>query len=160
MIASEATCRHEAAHAAAAIWLGGRKIRSVRVDEPDVGVPGMVLVETKRDLGPEDLAIALIGWMVDDERLVAWPPPWRLAKRTKSDGVGALVNHLGLDEAEYDEVVGLVEKLLADPDFKRLMGLIARALQIAPVLDTESVEILRRAAGIPDPQPEEVASAA
>jgi hypothetical protein len=80
------------------------------------------------------------------------PPTWPVAE-DEIEGVGVLVKHLRLDEAGYREIVGLAEKLLADPDFQRLRGLIARALHLAPVLDGESVEILRKAA-FPDPQPE------
>lgn len=143
---------HEAAHAAAALMLGGRSIRCVRVDWPDVGVPGKMTCERQRDLRPEDLIVSIVGWMADDECPGTWPPPWRRVAEVETDGVGALVKHLDLDEDGYREIVSLAEQLLADPDFKRLQGLIARALQLAPVLDGESVEILRRAAGIPEPQ--------
>jgi hypothetical protein len=154
MIADEAICRHEAAHAAAAIWLGGRSIRCVRVDWPDVGVAGSMTVERERDLRPEDLVIGLIGWMADDEHPGTWPPTWPVAEDER-DGVGALVKQLGLDEAGYREIVGLAEKLLADPDFQRLHGLIARALHLASVIDGESVEILRKATGVPEPRRDE-----
>jgi hypothetical protein len=151
MSTNESTRMHEAAHCAAAIWFGGRSIRCVRVDWPDVDVPGETTVERERDLRPEDLIIRLVGWMEDGECPGAWPPPWPVAEDS-AEGVGVLVKHLGLDEAGYREIVALAEKLLADPDFQRLQGLIARALHIAPVIDGESVEILRKAAGIPEPQ--------
>jgi hypothetical protein len=154
MIADASTCRHEAAHAAAAIWLGGRSIRCVRVDWPDVDVPGRMTAERERDLAPEDLIINLVGWMCDGEYPGTWPPTWPVAENTAEDGVGVLVKWLGLDEAGYREIVALAEKLLADPDFQRLQGLIARALHFAPVIDGESVEILRKAAGIPTPPTE------
>jgi hypothetical protein len=121
-MADAATCRHEAAHAAAAIWFGGKKIRCVRVDWPDVGVPGSMTTERERDLIPEDLVTGLIGWMADDECPGTWPPPWRRVAEVETDGVGALVKRLGLDEAGYREIVGLAEKLLANPDFQRLRG--------------------------------------
>jgi hypothetical protein len=145
---ADATCRHEAAHAAAAIWLGGRTIRCVRVDEPDLGVPGKMTAERERDLRPEDLIVNLVGWMADGECPGTWPPTWPVAEDT-AEGVGVLVKRLGLDEAGYREIVGLAEKLLANPDFQRLMLLVARALHLAPVIDGESVEILRKAAGVP-----------
>jgi hypothetical protein len=110
--------------------------------------------ERERDLRPEDLIVALVGWMADDECPGTWPPPWRRVAEVGTDGVGALVKRLGLDEAGYREIVGLAEKLLANPDFQRLQRLIARALAIAPVIDGESVEILRKAAGIPTPPTE------
>jgi hypothetical protein len=159
-MADASTLRHEAAHAAAAIWFGGRPVKCVRVDHDVYGELGRVTTEHERDVGPQDLIINIVGWMADGEYPGIWPPPWRLAKRMKVDGVGVLVRYLELDEAGYRELVDQAERLLADPAFQRLQGLIARALQIAPVIDGESVEILRKAAGVPDPQPEEVANAA
>jgi hypothetical protein len=79
-----------------------------------------------------------------------WPPEWPVDE-DEADGVGKIVRLLNLDEQQYRELVALAERLLADPDFQRLMYLIARALDAAPVLDRESVEILRIAAGIPNP---------
>jgi hypothetical protein len=149
---TDATCRHEAAHAAAAVWLGGRSIHYVRVDG-DVDVPGRMTAERERDLVPEDLIVNLVGWMADGECPGTWPRTWPVAEDS-AEGVGVLVKRLGLDEAGYREIVGLAEKLLANPDFQRLMHLIARALSIAPVLDGESVEILRKAAGVPTPPTE------
>jgi hypothetical protein len=159
MIASEATCRHEAAHAAAAIWFGGRPVKCVRVDHDVYGELGRVTTEHERDLGPEDLIINLVGWMADGEHPGTWPPTWPVDE-DEDESVGALVCYLELDEAGYRELVDQAERLLADPAFQRLQGLIARALHLAPVLDTESVEVLRKAARIPDPQLEEVANAA
>ena len=145
---------HEAAHAAAAIWLGGRSVRCVRVDWPDVGVPGKMSAERKRDLRPEDLIINLVGSMADDDCPGPWPPRWPV-DTAEVDGVGAVVQQLGIDEAEYDDLVAAAAKLLADPAFRRLQGLVERALHLAPVIDGESVEILRKAAGIPEPQLQE-----
>jgi hypothetical protein len=51
----------------------------------------------------------------------------------------------------------LAEQLLATEEFRTLMHLISRALAIAPVLDGESVAILAKAAGVPDPDQKEAA---
>jgi hypothetical protein len=150
MTVDATTCQHEAAHAAAAIWFGGRPVKCVRVDHPDVGVAGKVTTEHERDLGPEDLIVNLVGWMADGEHPGTWPPTWPVAEN-EIESVGALVRFLELDEDGYREIVGLAEKLLANPAFQRLMRLIARALHRSPVHDGESVEILRKAAGIPTP---------
>ena len=149
MTADPATCRHEAAHAAAAIWFGGRPVRCVRVDHPSPGVAGKMTTSHERDLGPEDLIVNLVGWMAD-EHPGTWPPIWPVAE-DEIECVGALVRFLDLDEDAYREIVGLAEALLANADFRRFMDLIARALAACPVLDGEAVEILRRAAGIPTP---------
>jgi hypothetical protein len=153
VISDGAMRRHEAAHAAAAVWLGGRSSRSVRVDHPDVKVAGQLEAGWTRDIGVEDLVIALIGWLADGEHPGTWPPSWPVAE-DEIEGVGLLVNFLGLTEEAYGEVVRLTEGLLANEDFRRLMSLISRALCRCPVIDGESVDSLRRAAGIPDFQRE------
>lgn len=146
MISDEATRRHEGAHASAAVWFG-RPVRCVRVDEPRVGVAGTVALDWEREYGPTDVIVAVIGWLADGTH-PNWPPSWPIDE-DELDGVGRLVRLLRLDEKAYLALVGLAEKVLADPDFQRLMNLIGRALADAPVLDTESVEILNRAAGVP-----------
>jgi hypothetical protein len=69
------------------------------------------------------------------------------------EALGKLVRVLDLDEQGYEACIELAEKLLQTPEFQRLMNLITSGLAVAPVMDAESVEILRRAAGFPDPQP-------
>ena len=61
---------------------------------------------------------------------------------------------LKLDQDQYVALIGEAEKLLANPNFTRLMNLIARALADAPVLDAEAVHILARAVDVPVPEPQ------
>jgi hypothetical protein len=68
---------HEAAHCAAALWFGGRPVKRVRVDNPEVDINGKVETSIEREFGPEDLIINLLGWMADpQEREGGWPPSW------------------------------------------------------------------------------------
>src|SRR5262245_11970444 len=147
---------HEAAHASAAIWFGGRPVHCVRVDYPDVRVAGRVTSTLERDLGPEDVAIHLIGWMAGGDH-PNWPPPWPIAEDELED-IRWLIRILDLNEEQYEGCIALAEKLLADESFRRLMHLVAGALRVAPVIDRESVEVLTTAAGIPAPPPEGAAA--
>ena len=153
MVSEQGTRRHEAAHAAAAVWFGGRRVDCVRVDEPQDRVAGSVNTTLQRELGAVDLVISLVGWMADLDERTNWPPRWPVAE-DEADAVGKLVRGLGLNQKAYEALVDLAEELLATPEFQRLVELISRALAVAPVLDAESVQILRRAAGVADPEPE------
>jgi hypothetical protein len=152
-MSDQATRLHESAHAAAAVFLGGRRVDCVRVDWPEPNIPGRMTSTLERDLGPEDLVVSLVGWMVDPDDRPNWPPRWPV-DADEADAVGKLVRALGLNQEAYGKLIELAEEVVADPHFRRLMGLISRALAAAPVIHTESVAILARAAGFPDPAEE------
>jgi hypothetical protein len=74
---------------------------------------------------PSQIVICLAGYWFEDPD---WPP---------------------IGPEEYEQFCDLTRRLLESPDFQRLARLIEKALIQAPRLDHESVEILRKAAGIP-----------
>ena len=154
-MSDRATRRHEGAHVSAAVFFG-RPVRCVRVDQPEIGIDGTVDLDWDREFEPTDLITALVGWWADGTH-PNWPPSWPIAE-DELDSVGKLVRLLGLDEEAYVALVQLAERVLADPNFQRLAGLISRALADAPVLDTESVAILARAAGIQSAKEESYAA--
>ncbi len=93
------------------------------------------------------MILAVIGYLADDRRPGIWPPPWpphRDAADRDERAAAAVVEHLGIDEESYLELVAAAEELLATPAFQRLMSLISSALSEVEVLDGESVQILRR----------------
>jgi hypothetical protein len=79
MIAERSTSQHESAHAAAAIWFGGRRVDCVRVDHPEVNVAGKMSSTLQRELGPQDLVVHLIGWLASGDH-PNWPPTWPVAE--------------------------------------------------------------------------------
>jgi hypothetical protein len=154
-MSDRATCLHEAAHASAALVLGGRRVERVSVDEADVA--GRVTMPLTREaVGPEDLIISLIGWMADGTH-PSWPPAWPV-REDELDEVGTLVRALALGREQYESLIQIAKKLLRAPEFRRLMNLVARALAEAPVIDEEGVRILYEA-GTPIPEQEQARAA-
>lgn len=148
-----ATARHEAAHLLALHLLGaGRKVKRVWVDGRDDGIAGKIETELERDIGPQDLVIALVGWMTDGECPRKWPPSWPVDE-DEYDAVGRLVRVLKLSEEQYLGLVDVAEDLVAESVFAEKVGFYARGIATAPSMDFESTEILREAAGIPKPEP-------
>jgi hypothetical protein len=138
-----ATCNHEAAHAAACIWFGGRAVQCVRVDHPEPGTNGQVLSELGPDLiQPRDAVVALVGYMTDGS--ADWPPEWPVHK-DEVEALGLIVRALKLDEENYRRLIGVAEDLLENMDFRRLMDAIATALGRVPAISGEELEELRLA---------------
>ena len=113
----------------------------------------------ERDLGPEDLVVSLVGWMVDPDDRPNWPPSWPVDV-DEADAVGKLVRALSLNQEAYEKLIELAERLVEMAEFKRLMQPLSSALADVPVLDHESVQILSRAAGFREPAEEESRHAA
>ncbi len=91
--------RHEAAHCAALLLIGGCKIEYVRVGaEGDPNVVGQVKAKFERDPAIADLVPALAGYWVDGSH-DAWPPRWPIDP-DELDGVGWLVGCLGVAEEQ------------------------------------------------------------
>jgi hypothetical protein len=143
-------CFHEARHAVAALWMSdGRTVDLVRVDRPEHDVAGCTLYSLSRATNGADVVIRLVGWMGDPDLEREWPPLWPEARGERLENLGKLITELGLSEAQYEEACVIAHRVNRDAAFQHHVGLVASALAHAPVLDAESVEILREAAGIP-----------
>ncbi|HZA59380.1 MAG TPA: hypothetical protein VE401_08385 [Solirubrobacterales bacterium] len=143
---------HEAAHAAATVWLR-RPIAWVE-RYPGHFLPGETMGHCRApiddEVEPSQLAIALSGYLAEDRD--GWPPAFQEARTERLEALGKVIEILGIDEAAYDRAVELTREILADPDFIRLHRTIARALAACPRLDEQAVQDLTLAAGIPPPE--------
>ena len=148
---------HEASHAAVAIMLGRRVEHVSR--HPGHTLPGEELGHARITIGDRvelsQLAICLVGYWVDGRP--GWPPSFEDARTEKLEAMGKVISILGVNEEAYDATVELVRDMLADQDFKRLQGAIARALRVVPLLEREDIEALCRATNTPIPQEQEAA---
>ena len=71
-------------------------------------------------------------------------PEWPIDPDSTGDEhlVATLADFLQLDEAGYERVLERTRRLVSDPDFSRLVGLISRALELQDELDAEDVRWL------------------
>jgi hypothetical protein len=153
-----AHCQHEARHTVGAWWLvPGLRVESVAVGvhATDEGV--MNSSRVSGELGIGDLVVSLVGWIQDPDlpEGAVWPERWPV-RPDAPEGVGRIVRQLGLSERQYQGACELAEELVEEPAFREAVDLVARALQIAPALDYEALEVLREAAGIPNNIPEPI----
>lgn len=151
---SARTRRHEAAHVVALLMLcPERKIDLARVDRPTDNIGGEVNSSWREGgrLGAGDLIASLVGYLADDDCHREWPPSWPVDE-DELDAVGKIIRFLGLTQERYEALVEVAEDLVADPSFQAMVDVFARGFAIAPILDAESVEILREAALIPEPE--------
>ena len=137
------TSRHEGAHAAASILLGHLP-RRVTADRPTEGYYGQLELAWGPDgVTPEGARLAalvvLCGPMVEQGGCGSeeWPPRWPLCVSDDGDAgqVGACVKYLKLDWHGWQELIKEAEALVAEPEFVRLVDLIARALELRDELD-------------------------
>lgn len=144
---------HEAAHAAACVWLQ-RPVEYVQ-RESGHAFPGEEIGHCRAPVADgvqaRDLGVALIGYLA--EAAPGWPPPFEEARHEKREALATLIRVLGVDEEQYDQFVALTRSLLDEPAFKRLQYALARALAACPRLEAEDIEALCLATGIPVPQP-------
>jgi hypothetical protein len=137
------TIKHEAAHCAAAVLLG-RDVEEVRVDRP--GVTGALGIMRTRELpdgekyGGIDVLISLVGYLV--ERRPDWPPRYELAVDEEREALCVLIDVLSIDEERWDDLCELAEEFIAAAEFRRVAGLIERALSRCPALSGADVEDL------------------
>jgi hypothetical protein len=54
----------------------------------------------ERELGVEDVVIAIVGWLGDPDLPGEWPPPWRPSEDAP-EGLGKLVRRLGMTKSQY-----------------------------------------------------------
>ena len=148
--------RHEATHAAMAIWL--RRPIEYLERYPDHFLPGETMGHCRAPIEgaveASQVAIALAGYM--GEEAPDWPPDFEQARHERLEGLGRLIEILGFDHEQYEAIVAVTHRILDDPDFIRLRDAIERALRHVPRLDAQAVRDLTEAAGIPVPEPEGV----
>ena len=145
-------CLHEARHVCAT-WLVGGTVESAAVGAhaPTEGIVKAARLEN----GAAALLTRVIGWLGDPDLPpgALWPPPYPPPTKHDPDGVGWCVAHYGLSQHTYEGVVELALGLVDDPDFKASVDLVARGLAAAPLLDAESLEVLRGVTAFAEPEP-------
>jgi hypothetical protein len=87
-----------------------------------------------------DVVVRLAGYMAEGEP--GWPPPWPQCLDEGREGLGELVREAGLDAGTYARVVVLARDMVADPQLRRRIALVASALLRCPKLTGEQVRAL------------------
>jgi hypothetical protein len=147
-----AHCLHEARHVVACWFLApGLRVERVAVGIHARAEGAMHSSRVAGKPGIADLVVSLAGWVGDPDLPAgaAWPEPWP-PRPDAPDQVGALTRRLGLTQEQYEGTCALTEDLCREPHFVAATHLVARALQAAPRISAEGVEILRAAAGVPE----------
>jgi hypothetical protein len=118
-------------------------VKSIRVGGPP-GFAGLVVAPlADGGIKARDMVIALVGPLVDGTR--DWPPSWPL-RRDEREKLGVLAGSLGLDRESYDQICRIAKRLVADPEFQKLAGLIECVLLHVPVITGGQLQALREAA--------------
>jgi hypothetical protein len=142
---------HEAAHVAGAVMLRGSLPEFASADRPEHGLAGVTrldFTDDGLDEEPEDfLVIALAGPLAhaaDD-----WPPAWpiepdRVDAEFRSDAraLESLGRYCDLDKAGFERVCDRAAQLTEQPDFWRLVRLVARALELVGELTADDLRRL------------------
>ena len=145
------TAVHEASHAAACLFLE-RPVEFVYVS-PGFGWPGEEVgrcrapIPRREGVQARDLGVALVGYMAEDDP--DWPPPYERAMIEDREALATLIRVLDVNPEQYEEVVLVTRNLLADPYFRRLRDVIARALCACPRLESDDLAALAEATGRP-----------
>jgi hypothetical protein len=137
----DVTARHEAGHVAATVMLRRRLPHSVTADRPADHVAGQMLPDLTDDgVNPssaEDfMCMVLAGPLT--ESLDCPTPEWPLDRDDPvpdNRALAVLAAYAGLDEDGWMAVVERTRALTAEHDFKRLVRLIGRALELKDELD-------------------------
>jgi hypothetical protein len=137
---------HESGHTVAA-WRLGRQVEFVSV-EPDDGLWGRTRLHVSGEA--RDLVIRLAGYLAEGEAPVPWPPTFDEARTMKLENIGALVAELRLDRATYTKLANIALEMMADPDVRRAVALVASALLRVPVLNEAQLATLLGNAEVSD----------
>lgn len=150
-----ATAEHEARHVVSGWAVGGYRVESLRVDA-HAAEEGIVETTRLSEDGVADLVTRVIGWMNDPSlpTTAAWPEPFP-PRPNAPDGVGWATEKFALSQAQYEAGCKIAEELLEDPDFQEAVELVARAAMVAPQIDHEGLEMLRKQTAFAD-EPEVV----
>ena len=143
---------HEASHAAMTLWVR-RPVAHIWIDtgftEPGE-TAGFCMSPIPGDIEVDQLMIAVVGYMSTGKP--DWPPSYAQAQEERLEGLDKILTITGIDQDGYERAVELVRQILADPNFRRLRDVIARALYSVPTLDAPAVEALCAAVGFPQPE--------
>jgi hypothetical protein len=135
---------HEAGHVAALALLGHLP-RAVTADWPAEGILGFMEHAWGEDdeLSPDGVADLVLSIHAGPlaERRSDWPPKWppRMAEPGDEGQLAACVNYLGWGRPEWEAAFVKAEHLTRSRDFRQVVGLLARALEVHDVLDTDDV---------------------
>jgi hypothetical protein len=141
--------RHEASHAACAIWLR----RRVAYVERYFGsflpgeAKGFCMAPIDGDIEGTQVVLALVGYLSENRE--GWPPPYDLACHERREALGKLIDILDITPEQYEAYIDATRDMLANEDFIRLRDAIERALYSVPRLDAIAVLDLAKATGIP-----------
>jgi hypothetical protein len=136
----ERVALHEAAHAGAALMLG-RRVAHVEVKR-EAGPPGTAMGECRVPLDRDELCwsqvpIMLIPYILEGRR--GWPPPFAQAKSEQLEALDHIIEGLGLEEINYERLVGLAKRIAASP----ALHVIRRAIASAVLADDSNGPTLR-----------------
>lgn len=141
------TARHEAGHAAAMI-LRGRLPRSLSASHAEAGVYGRMDVawDSEGELDPEavfDLVVAIHAGPIHAGNS-DWPPRWPPSIGAPGDEgqLAACARFLNMDRSDWDAAYVEAAALVGNPEFTRIAGLIARALELSDEIDADGLRRL------------------
>ena len=83
----------------------------------------------------------LMGPMASGDAPPAWKPK-HTGKGDDESAIATMVDHLGLDEADYDKTVKIARELLEAPDVKAAHDLLCHALERVPAMTGNQIEEL------------------
>jgi hypothetical protein len=139
--------RHEAGHVAA--WLlSGRVPASVTIDWPEPHVFGrMTRDRTVDGVSPENAADFMLSILLGPlaEAQPGWPPEWPLdphAKDQDARQLAILADYLDLDEDGWFSLVKQAQYVAKSEAFKRMVAVIASALERVDSLSAEEIRYL------------------
>jgi hypothetical protein len=141
------TARHEAGHVAGLVF-SGRVPLSVTADWPEDASHGVTTLDlsaegSNRDSASDFIVSILLGPMAHAQ--AGWPPEWPLDENSPdrdTRGLASLADFLGLDEAGWYALVKQAHETSRSADFKRLVSLIASALERVDELSGEEIRFL------------------
>lgn len=138
------TARHEAGHAVGMAITSRRLPELTRCDRPEETVLGSTTFPwpeggVTQDMIPGFIVAVLLGPMAVDEP--AWPPAWPPDRDVPGDErqLAAGVSLAGYGEKEWDALVAEAKRVAAWPEFRRLVDVIGRALELNDTLDAAEI---------------------
>jgi hypothetical protein len=155
------TARHEGGHVAS-LLLDGRLPKRVSADWPRAGSSGVTEPDWGEGVTREsamDVAVCILCGPLAEER-DDWPPAWLAldaddeSQEDDARQLAICAGYLALSEADWHALVGRAQTRVATPEFQRLAGLVARALELKDEITAQDLrdllgdELLRKY-GIP-----------
>ena len=142
-----ATARHEAGHVAALI-MSARVPASVSIDWPETEALGLTSLDFNHDgVNPDSAPVFIRAILLGplSAGKAGWPPEWPLdrdATDCDTRQLAILANYLELDEGGWYSLVRQARFVARSDTFKRLVSLIASALEKVDEMDGEQIKFL------------------